>query len=483
MVTADQVTANIGGDLLIQSLRDTDNYNNKSQQVSGSIMVGAGGGGSLNLSKTRINSDYQSVTQQSAIRTGSSAGDGGFQVNVGGNTTLNGGAITSTQAAVDSQANSFSTGTSGGGTLTTTDIQNTASYSAESHSIGTGTGGMAGITGAGIGSDSGSANSTTLASISGMAGNKDARTGDAESGIAKVFDQEAVTNEVNAQVTITSEFGRNANQAVKSFAQDQRDALRKQLSDTTDPAAQAQLEQAIDDVGMQERALNILLGAFTGLAGTAVTKETLGAAADQMRSLMIEDSKKFAGVVDSTGRVLSNISGQSDGVNGDGYKIGGTRLDLDLLCGATNERCTFVKNTDGSIDEGAPVTFIGQEKPDGTRETLTEFLATPQGKKMIGTTGGIQGQQGTLFGMPYAPGSWQDKMIEAFAGTHDFIGGKASGLYDEQGNAERGRSELTTTLQNRWSEVALIPSAPFAAAQGMSPEVWAAIAVLLKAVK
>ena len=58
---------------------------------------------------------------------------------------------------------------------------------------------------------------------------------------------------------------------------------------------------------------------------------------------------------------------------------------------------------------------------------------------MIGTTGGIQGQQGTLFGVPYTPGSWQDKMIEAFAGAHDFIGGKASGLYDEQGNAERGR--------------------------------------------
>lgn len=30
----------------------------------------------------------------------------------------------------------------------------------------------------------------------------------------------------------------------------------------------------------------------------------------------------------------------------------------------------------------------------------------------------------TLFGEPYAAGSWQDKLVESFAGSHDFIGGK-----------------------------------------------------------
>jgi filamentous hemagglutinin len=46
------------------------------------------------------------VVEQSAIK----AGDGGFNVNVKGDTTLTGGAITSTQAAVDGGKNSFSTG-------------------------------------------------------------------------------------------------------------------------------------------------------------------------------------------------------------------------------------------------------------------------------------------------------------------------------------------------------------------------------------
>jgi hypothetical protein len=37
--------------------------------------------------------------------------------------------------------------------------------------------------------------------------------------------------------------------------------------------------------------------------------------------------------------------------------------------------------------------------------------------KMAGPTGGVQGVAGTLFDVPYASGSWQDKLIEAFAGT------------------------------------------------------------------
>jgi hypothetical protein len=84
----------------------------------------------------------------------------------------------------------------------------------------------------------------------------------------------------------------------------------------------------------------------------------------------------------------------------------------------------------------------------------------------------------------YTKGSWQDKLIEAFAGTHDMIGGKMSGLYDEQGNATRGRDSLTTNVQNTWSATGAIAlSVPFAAAQGLPPEVWKAISILVGAAK
>jgi filamentous hemagglutinin len=98
--------------------------------------------------------------------------------------------------------------------------------------------------------------------------------------------------------------------------------------------------------------------------------------------------------------------------------------------------------------------------------------------------GGVQGYKGTLFGKPYEAGSWQDKLIESFAGTHDFIGGKLTGLYDDQGNATRGRDSLTRNAQDAWSATGAVAlSSPFAAAQGLPPEVWNAISILLKAAK
>jgi hypothetical protein len=43
-----------------------------------------------------------------------------------------------------------------------------------------------------------------------------------------------------------------------------------------------------------------------------------------------------------------------------------------------------------------------------------------------------------------------DQLIEAFSGTHDMIGGKASGLYDEQGNIKRGMAESQRKTYSKW---------------------------------
>lgn len=483
VVSGNTVQANVGGNLNIQSLQDRANYSESSQQVGGSVMVGMTqtgvASGNINLAKSNIDSSYASVTEQSAIK----AGDGGFNVNVQGNTALVGGAITSTQAAVDASKNRFATG----GTLTTSDIQNNARYEASSVSVNLGTGSTpgqsasAGLSGVGLGSDKGAASSTTTAGISGVAGDAAKRSGDSGQGIAKIFDADKVRQEIQAQTVITQEFGKQAGAAITDFATTQRKALQEQAKNAATPEEKAQAEKAIKDVNMQERALNILVSGLTGMAGAVVTKEALSTAAEKMRDLMIEDSKKFPGVVDSTGKVLSNVSGQSEGVRGDGTKVGGTRVDLDILCGASNERCKTVTDQNGAkvLDLNSKGQVQFDEKAAGM--SMAQFLATPEGQKLPGATGGIQGEKGTLFGVPYAPGSWQDKLIESFAGTHDFIGGKFSGLYDAQGNAARGRSELTTTLQNRWSEIAVLPAAPFAAAEGMSPQVWKAIGILLGA--
>ena len=57
------------------------------------------------------------------------------------------------------------------------------------------------------------------------------------------------------------------------------------------------------------------------------------------------------------------------------------------------------------------------------------------------------------------------------------------GLYDALGNTKRGMSETERFIRDRVSEVALIPSTPFAAATLLSPEMWNAISIFLRAVK
>ena len=171
------------------------------------------------------------------------------------------------------------------------------------------------------------------------------------------------------------------------------------------------MQAQLDQVNNEERVLNILVGAVTGFGASALTKEGLAAGAEKMRSLMIKDSSTFAGVVDSTGKVLSNNqSGLSDGIDGDGVKIGGTRVDLDVLCGLSNERCSTQKDASGKnildtngipkldLNSQGQVVFTGVVGTNGVpKQTLDEFLANPEGQTMSGPTGGVQGMKGTLF--------------------------------------------------------------------------------------
>lgn len=483
VVQGRQVQAQVGGALTIESLQDTSDYASRSSSVGGSLSVGAGPlGANLHAGRSRIDSQYASVTEPSALR----AGDGGFQVQVQGATHLQGGAITSTQAAVDAGANRFASEV-----VTLLDIDNRAAYSASSTSVNLGAGFspegklVPSRSAVGLGSDGGQAASVTRAGISGVAGDANARTGEAGTGLARIFDADKVRQEIEAQVTITREFNVQAGKTIDAYIEGQRRGLLDRAKKATTPEEQARVQQEMQGVNQQERALNILVGAFTGLVGSVITQEALSTAAEKMRNLMIEDSKKFPGVVDSKGNTLTNMSGPSDGVRGDGVKLGGTRVDLDLLCGAANERCKTYIDTEGvnqlALDAKGRVQF----DDDAAKMSLATFLdTTPEGKQLRGLTGGVQGWKGTLFGVPYDAGSWQDKLIEAFAGTHDYVGGKLSGLYDDQGNATRGRDRATQRAQEVWSASgAIAVSSPFAAAEGLSPEVWKALTLFLRAAK
>ena len=237
VVKAPQVVAKAGRDLTVESLQDRSTYRSKQDSVGGSVTIGPAPGGSLSLAASKIDSDFQSVTEQSGLK----AGDQGFQVAVGGNTTLTGGAITSTQTAIDQNKNTFHTG----GTLALADIQNTSEYTGESAGVTLGTrvslnGKLAPLgSSAGLGSDGSSANRATRAGTSGIAGNTPPRTGDAETGVAKTLHAGQVQGEIDAKVAITQTFNAIAPKAAVKYANTKAMALKKLAESETDTETRA----------------------------------------------------------------------------------------------------------------------------------------------------------------------------------------------------------------------------------------------------
>ncbi|QKF50569.1 hemagglutinin repeat-containing protein [Pseudomonas graminis] len=121
-VSADKITATVGRDLTLQSLQDTDDYKSKQTDVSGGIsfaIIGSGGSANLSVSKSKIDSNYKSVQEQ----TGLFGGKGGYQIDVGNHTQLDGSVIASTASP---DKNRLSTGTLGWSVL-----KNKADYTSQ----------------------------------------------------------------------------------------------------------------------------------------------------------------------------------------------------------------------------------------------------------------------------------------------------------------------------------------------------------------
>ncbi|MBR8216272.1 hemagglutinin repeat-containing protein [Burkholderia vietnamiensis] len=168
-VSGRAVTADVGGNLNIRSVQDTTVSSAHQSSAGGGISVSTmGGSASFSSSHGSANGNYAGVAEQAGIQ----AGDGGFNVNVKGNTDLTGAAIAST---ADPAKNTLTTGT-----LTFHDIQNHSTYNADSSGFSAGAG--VGVTGKAIGpgsvsgsggvtpmisqSDSGSESATTRSGVS-----------------------------------------------------------------------------------------------------------------------------------------------------------------------------------------------------------------------------------------------------------------------------------------------------------------------------
>ena len=125
-VYGDTVEMSVGEDLNIVSLQDTDNYRDKQKNWSASASTTGAVSGSF--SNQNINSTFESVQEQAGIF----AGEGGYNIEVGGNTHLEGAVIAS---EADSENNRLSTDT-----LTWSDIENKAEWETGTNGFGFATG-------------------------------------------------------------------------------------------------------------------------------------------------------------------------------------------------------------------------------------------------------------------------------------------------------------------------------------------------------
>ncbi|GHC68312.1 hypothetical protein GCM10007320_00560 [Pseudorhodoferax aquiterrae] len=502
VVDAPQISANVGGDLRIESLQDT------SEQIARQSSSG------LNLSlcippicygtstasgsaaAARANGSYASVVEQSGIK----AGDGGFQVQVHGTTDLKGGVISSTQAAIDAKLNEFNTAS-----LTSSDIQNhnvhKASSYAVSGSFSTGLGNQESAKtedekkaanqatkttpggGAGAGLVSVSESSTTSSGISGIAGDTGARTGDASStgALVKDWNAQALLKDVQAQAQITLTFNQLAPSAAATYASNQVEKLNKQASEEQDLAKKEELlseAKKWEENGKYNIAMNIIIGAAgEGMTGamTSATKEALSWAADQMRQAMIEDSKKFPGICDSNNFCLDNKSGKSAGVNGDKFKLAGGRLDIEEIC--KDNRCAKGSSPGTwKTDENGKIIMNPYDKDNNKVDLAALLEANPQWRSPLG---GLQGGPGKFMLLGnYAPDSVRDKISEAYAGAHDML--NSGTWYGLDGNIKPGMTESEKIIGEAKNQLNVLLATPFALSVLLPTEVWTAIGTALK---
>ncbi len=341
VASANQVLANVGtsgsGNLNITSLQDTSNYNSKDQNIGGSVTIGYGASGSFNAGQSKVNGDYASVGEQSGIK----AGDGGFIVNVNGNTNLTGGVIASTATP---DKNLLVTQT-----LTQSDIENHSNYDASSVSVGGGYGSQdkksnggvmqfnGGATGTSAGFSSADGNASGI-SHSGVSAGTVVITDDAKQqqltgqtaeqtvasinhdvgvdnagSIVKDWDGQQLKDKVTSEAQITAAFGQAAAKEIGSYANTQENKLRGEAAQVagSDPDQAAALTAEADkwsEGGAYRVALHTGVGALTGgVAGAA------GAFASAESMNVIDSAIKNMGLPDAVKQGLEQVTAAAIG--------------------------------------------------------------------------------------------------------------------------------------------------------------------------
>ncbi|WP_231942975.1 hemagglutinin repeat-containing protein [Kosakonia sacchari] len=354
-VSGDQVTADIGRNLTVTSLQDSNNYDSKQSSISagGSFTFGSmTGSGYINFSQDKMHSTFDSVAQQSGIF----AGKGGFDVTVGNHTQLNGGAIGSTATA---DKNSLDTGTLGyGNIINKADYKVSHSgggFSSSGNLMGQGAINAASTLMSSVGS-SGHASGTTEAAVSeGSITVRDTANQHqdvsglqrdvmkANDGISPIFNKEKEQNRLQA-VQMVSDIGNQVADIVRT--QSDIDGLKaamaktgtsleglpekermQKLAELRNTPAYKHIAENTGTGSDVQRAITAATAAVSGLAGGNINAALAGAAAPYIASEIgknITENNTMAGIMAHAvvNAVLAKVQGQDALVGASGAVVG-----------------------------------------------------------------------------------------------------------------------------------------------------------------
>ncbi|MEE9929083.1 hemagglutinin repeat-containing protein [Microvirgula aerodenitrificans] len=319
LASGDTLLTDVGRNLTLTSQQDHDHYDSKQTSIAAGASFTWGsmsGSGYVNFSKQKINSDFDSVIDQ----TGLYAGKGGYDVHVGEHTQLNGAVIAST---ANPDRNRLDTGTLGWSNL-----NNKAEFKVESQSVGfsgSGSGGGGSGSGGGSmvdsvkmstaasaatalagGSRSGSAESTSYAAISDGTlniRNPDQQQQDtatlshdvehAANGLSPIFNKEKELNRLK-EVQLIGEIGQQAVQIVvtEKMAAAERD-LKDKLQTNPEYAKSDEYKKLKADLDNEwgigsdfQKAATAVTAALQGLAGGNIGAAISGAAAPYLATVI-----------------------------------------------------------------------------------------------------------------------------------------------------------------------------------------------------
>ena len=204
-------------------------------------------------------------------------------------------------------------------------------------------------------------------------------------------------------------------------------------------------------------------GCSSGATNAAIMSG-LAWTSDLMRQDQIANSELAPRICDAQGNCIGNNTGRSEGVNGDGIKVGGGRINMKEVCTLAPILCkpdgsiTFKDNI-LQVDSGSNFILIpdGEFLKDGITPLSIDNLVS---KLKVSPLGGLQGGNGILgmFGMTfnYAPGSFADTVVESFSGPHDWL--NSTHFYGSDGNILNAPGLWGSEI---WNSVDVLLAMPF----------------------